>query len=141
MWAGIGLSCVGQRPDAGPAIVTSIREPLIAYLLVRATMLRDPAAAPAASENLSAHAHALELLATLVRGLPADDERLLMLGTLAVREGQFVPGPATEHALSQFIGTSVEDCEAFLTDLSRVARDDSLARARERGYLPPQRPI
>lgn len=124
-----------------PAIVTPTREPLIAYLLVRATMLRDPAAARAASENLTAHARALELLAALVRGLPEDDERLLMLGTLAVRDGQFVPGPATEHALSQFIGTSIEDGEHFLTDLSRVARDDSLARARERGYLPPQRPL
>jgi hypothetical protein len=141
MSAGIGLSCVWPAAGRRPAIVTSIREPLIAYLLVRATMLRDPAAAPAASENLSAHARALELLATVVRGLPEDDERLLMLGTLAVREGQFVPGPATEHALGQFSGTSAEDCEAFLTDLSRVARDDSLARARERGFLPPQRPI
>jgi len=137
----VGLSCVWPAAPRRPATVTPTREPLIAYLLVRATMLRDPAAAPAASENLSAHARALELLVALVRGLPEDDERLLMLGTLAVRDGQFVPGPATEHALSQFTGTTVEDCELFLTDLSRVARDDSLARARERGYLPPQRPV
>jgi hypothetical protein len=104
-------------------------------------MLRDPTTAPAANANLIAHARSLELLASLVRGLPEDDERLLMLGTLAVRDGQFVPGPATEHALSQFTATSVEECDPFLTDLSRVARDDSLARARERGFLPPQRPL
>ena len=55
--------------------------------------------APASAERLEKHAEALELLADLVRDLPEDDERLLLLGTLAVRNGQSVPGPAAEHAL------------------------------------------
>ena len=57
-------------------------------------MLRGHQATPATAAALAEHAHALELLADLVRDLPEDDERLLMLGTLAVRHGQFAPGPA-----------------------------------------------
>jgi hypothetical protein len=117
------------------------REPIPAYLLDRATLLRGQrGAAPGAAERLDAHARALELLAELVRDLPEDDERLLMLGTLAVRDGQFTPGAATEHALSQFDGASREACERFLTNLVRIARDDAFARARDLGHLPPERP-
>jgi hypothetical protein len=105
------------------------REPIIAYLLVHAP------------EQPAEHAQALEQLAAFVRGLADDDERLLMLATLAIRNGQFVPGPATEHALNQFMRASVRECNVFLSDLSRVARDDALARARERGFLPPLRPL
>lgn len=116
------LSVASRRSPASLVIYT--REPLISYLLAHAE-----------------HTRALESLASLVRGLPDDDERLLLLGTLAVRGGKFVPGPATEHALLHFTGTSTEDCDAFLTQLGRVARDDALVRARERGFLPPQRPV
>jgi hypothetical protein len=101
---------------------------------------RRPDAVAGAIERLEKHAQALELLAVLVRTLREDDERLLMLSTLAVRDGQFVPGPATEHALSQFAETSPEGCNAFLDNLVRTARDDALARARAHGHLPPQRP-
>jgi hypothetical protein len=114
--------------------------PFIAYLLVHATMLRGREAAPAAAERLAEHALALELLADVVRDLPEDDERLLMLVTLAVRHGQFVPGPAADHALTRFVGTSREACDTFLTTLARVARDDALGQARDRGVLPPKRP-
>jgi len=72
-------------------------------------------------------AQALELLAELVRSLPDDDERMLVLSTLAVRGGQFAPGPGTEHALSQFEATSRGACDAFLTNLVRIARDDAIA--------------
>src|SRR6266568_7117920 len=83
------------------------REPFLAYLLVRAAMLRRRrAGAPIAVSRPEEHAHALELLADLIRTLPDDDERLLMLSTLAVRDGQFVPGASTEHGLSQFAGIS-----------------------------------
>lgn len=115
------------------------RDPLLAYLLVRATLRNRRSEAPAA-ENLAQRAHAFELLAELVRSLPEDDERLLTLGTLAVRHGQFMPGPATEHALGEFSGASREACDAFLTSLVRIARDDALARARAHGHLPPRRP-
>ena len=118
-----------------------IRESFLAYFLAHATTLRRQRATSAATaERLAAHAQALELLAELVRDLPEDDERLLLLGTLAVRDGQFVPGAATEHALTQFAGTSREACDAFLTTLVQIARDDALARARAHGHLPPQRP-
>ena len=115
--------------------------PFLAYLLVHATTLRGRRdVASGAAEHLEKHAQALELLAELVRALPEDDERLLMLTTLAVRHGQFVPGPAAEHALTRFAGTSREACDAFLDNLVRTARDDALARAREHGHLPPERP-
>jgi len=117
------------------------REPFFVYLLVRAAVLRRRRdVTSGAVERLQKHAQALELLAEFVRSLPEDDERLLMLATLAVRDGQFVPGPATEHALSQFADTSGEACDAFLDNLVRIARDDGLARARAHGHLPPQRP-
>ena len=116
------------------------REAFLAYLLVNATMLRRRDAAPGAAERLEAHAHALDLLADLVRALPEDDERLLLLGSLVVRGGQFAPGPASEHALTQFAGTSREACDTFLTSLVQIARDDALARARAHGHLPPRRP-
>ncbi len=82
----------------------------------------------------------MELLADLIRTLPDDDERLLMLSTLAVRDDQFVPGASTVHALSRFAGTSREACDRFLTSLVQVARDDAVGRAREHGLLPPRRP-
>jgi hypothetical protein len=118
------------------------RDPFIAYLLVHATMLRGRLAAPAAAAPLAAHAHAhaLELLADVVRDLPEDDERLQSLVTLAVRHGQFAPGPGADHALTRFAGTSREVCDTFLTTLVHVARDDALGRARDHGVLPPKRP-
>jgi hypothetical protein len=114
------------------------RDPFIAYLLVHATMLRGRQVTPAAAAPLAEHA--LELLAEVVRDLPGDDERLLMLVTLAVRHGKFAPGPAAEDALTRFAGTSREVCDSFLTTLVHVARDDALGRARDHGVLPPKRP-
>ena len=73
--------------------MTPPRDPFIAYLLVHATMLRGHQAAPASAALLAEHVNALELLADVVRDLPEDDERLQMLVTLAVRHGQFAPGP------------------------------------------------
>ena len=113
------------------------RDPVVRYLLLHATMLR-PSGTRAAGEHLDQHVRAFELLADYVRELAEDDERLLLLGTLAVRGGEFLPGPATEHALSQFTGTTVDECATFLSRLSHIARDDALARAREFGFLPPR---
>jgi hypothetical protein len=106
------------------------RDPFIAYLLVHATMLRGHQTAPAAAAPL----------AEVVRDLPEDDERLQLLVTLAVRHGQFVPGPAADHSLTRFAGTSRDVCDTFLTTLVHVARDDALGRARDHGVLPPKRP-
>jgi hypothetical protein len=116
----------------------SIRDPFIAYLLVHATMLRGHQPAPAAAALLAEHVNALELLVDVVRDLPEDDERLLMLVSLAVRHGQFVPGPATDHALTRFAGASRAVCDAFLTTLVHIALDDALARARDYRVLPPK---
>jgi len=116
------------------------RDPFSAYLLGHATMLRRRQPAPGAAERLAEHAHALELLAGVVRDLAEDDERLLMLATLAVRQGHFTPGPAADHALTQFAGTSRDVCDTFLTTLVHIALDDALGQARHHGVLPPRRP-
>ena len=117
----------------------STREPVLTYLLVHASVLRRRhGAALGAADRLEEHAQALELLADLVRALPEDDERLLLLGTLVVRGGKFAPGPASEHALTQFAGNSREACDMFLTSLVQIARDEALARARAHGHLPPR---
>ena len=75
-----------------------------------------------------------------MRDLPEDDERLHMLVTLAVRHGQFAPGPAADHALTRFTGASRAVCDTFLSTLVHVARNDALGRALDHGILPPKRP-
>ncbi len=116
------------------------RDPFSAYLLGHAIMLRRRQPAPGTAERLAEHAHALDLLAGVVRDLAEDDERLLMLATLAVRQGHFTPGPAADHALTQFAGTSRDVCDTFLTTLVHIALDDALEQARHHGVLPPRRP-
>jgi hypothetical protein len=71
------------RQEALLGIAIPIREPFLAYVLVHAQMLRRQRVTPEAAERLEAHAQALDLLAELVRSLPEDDERMLVLGTLA----------------------------------------------------------
>jgi hypothetical protein len=121
-------------------MMTPVHEPFIAYLLVHATMLRGHQPPPAAAALLAEHVNALDLLVDVVRDLPEDDERLLMLATLAVRHGQFAPGPAADHAITRFAGASRKVCDTFLTTLAHVALDDALGRARDHGVLPPKRP-
>jgi hypothetical protein len=58
------------------------RNPFIAYLLVHAAMLRDRQAVPAVAKPPGRAGHALELLADVVRDVPEDAERLLMLVAL-----------------------------------------------------------
>ena len=123
--------------QVGLAMAISTREPLIRYLRSRATIIRLSNRCRLATQNAELHACALELLADGVGSAAEDDERLLMIGTLAIRGGDSTPGPGAEHALNQFMGTSAEDCETFLTQLSHISRDDALARAREFGFLPP----
>jgi len=122
-------------------VTISAREEFVSYLLRCADAVgRERNTAPDAAEGLAAHTRALDSLADVVRDLPGDDDRLRALGTLILRDGYFVPGAGVEHALSQFTGSSSEACDAFLTQLVRVARDDALARARAAGHLPDTRP-
>jgi hypothetical protein len=121
-------------------MATPKRDPFLAYLLVHATMLRGYQPAPAAAAFLAEHVNALELLVDVVRDLTEDDERLQMLATLAVRHGQFVPGPAADHAITRFTGASRKVCDAFLTTLVHIALDDAIKRARDHGALPPRPP-
>ena len=118
----------------------SARHLLAAYLLVQAAALRRRDGPPLVAAHAREQAQILEDLAAFVHGLPASDERLLLLGTLAVRDGQFVPGGATRHAISRFVGTTADARDAFVTTLAHIARDDALARARAHGLLPQQRP-
>jgi hypothetical protein len=118
----------------------SARDPLAAYLLVQAGLLRRRDLPPVVAARAREHAQHLTDLAAFVRSLPESDERLLLLGTLAVRNGQLVPGGATQHALLTFVGSSPEACDALLSKLVHIARDDALARARAHGALPQRRP-
>jgi hypothetical protein len=117
----------------------SARDPLATYLLAQAGLLRRRDLPPVPAAQAVEQAQVLEGLATFVRGLPESDERLLLLGTLAVRGGEFVSGGAARHAIDRFVGTTPAACDAFLTTLAHIARDDALARARAHGLLP-QRP-
>jgi hypothetical protein len=116
------------------------RDPLVAYLLVQADRLRHRELPPVLASDARQQAEVLEGLAAFVGTLPESDERLLVLGTLAVRDGQFAPGGATQHAIVRFVGTTPEACDAFLSNLVHIARDDALARARAHGVLPRSRP-
>jgi hypothetical protein len=120
---------------------TPTHEVVANYLIRRASARRTWSEnASGTVEQLYRNAESLEALAEFVRNLADTNPRLLTLATLAVRDSEFVPGPGTEHALSQFGGTSAEACDAFLDSLVRTARDDALIRAREHGHLPPERP-
>ena len=59
-----------------------------------------------ARQRLDAHANALDLLADLLRALPEDDERLLMLRTLAVRNGRFEPSVSLTRPSVRRVGNS-----------------------------------
>ena len=89
----------------------SARDPLATYLLVQAGVLRDRELPPVLAAHAREQADMLEGLAAFVRRLPESDERLLLLGTLTVRDGQFRLGGATQHALLTFVGTSPEACK------------------------------
>ena len=97
------------------------------------------ALAPFGIQLDGAQAERAHYFGTLAMDLAEDDERILMLATLAVRHGQFVPGPAADHALTQFAGTSRYVCDTFLTTLVHIALDDALGQARHHGVLPPRR--
>jgi len=82
-------------------------------------------------------ADGLEGLATYVLALPADDERVIELGTLAVREGMFMPFSEGARLVSRFgFDDPNEDSGAFLDRLVRVTREEALTFAREQGVLP-----
>jgi hypothetical protein len=87
--------------------------PISSFTPTRGVGVGVGVAAPGAAVRLEEHAQALELLADLVRALPEEDERLLLPGTLVVRGGQFAPGRAGEHALTQFGGTSRKALTCF----------------------------
>ena len=70
-------------------------------------------------------ADALEELADYVRGLPADDERLLALDRLAMEGEVFAPGQMTSYEIGRFRFFSDEpSLDAFLTNLVRLAEAD-----------------
>jgi hypothetical protein len=117
----------------------STRDALKTYLLTTAAATSEwqPPLAPAEAAE---HQHALELLADVIGQLAEDDDRLQTLASLAIRDGRFTPGAATEHAIKACSASSREACLLFLNNLVRIARDDALARARSHGFLPTKRP-
>src|SRR5919199_6083982 len=78
----------------------------------------------------------LEALSAFVQSLPEADPRLVEFGTLAVRKGVCVPGPAVEQTLLRYRGgQSLRDLELLLRVVVQRAVDDAVARAREYGVL------
>jgi hypothetical protein len=88
----------GHQLEACWPLTPSARLPLVAYLLIQAGLLRRRKL-PVLAAHAIERAHILEGLAAFVRSLPESDERLLLLGTLTVRNSQLVPGGATQHAI------------------------------------------
>jgi hypothetical protein len=85
-------------------------------------------------------AHGLRELAAYVRGLPSNDERIIELGTIGVRDGLFSPpvvgGPDASHAISRFrFNNPLDDCDQFLTDLIPQVRADAIEQAYFAGVL------
>jgi hypothetical protein len=66
----------------------SARHPLTVYLLVQAGLLRRRDLQPVLAAHAREHAQHLEGQAAFVRSLLESDERLLLLGTWGVRNGQ-----------------------------------------------------
>lgn len=66
-------------------------------------------------------AAALRDLATYILALPADDERIVTLTTLLVRDGHFTPFAEGARVISQFgVARTGEGCGVFLTKLVRL---------------------
>jgi hypothetical protein len=100
---------------------------------------RDKAAEYPDDQRNAQCAAGLEELAEYVLGLPADDERVIELTTLGVRDGMFSPFPGSpaEHAIGRFrFHRGDEDCGQFLAELVRRMRDDALRFGREHGAIP-----
>jgi hypothetical protein len=83
-------------------------------------------------------ADGLEDLAEYVLGLPADDERLIELAAIGVREGLFspLPGDSAAYAIGRFrFDRADKDCGHFLASLVRMVRDDAIRQAQLAGEI------
>lgn len=79
----------------------------------------------------------LEELAAYIQTLPADDERLLVLGEVAVTHDEFRPGQQTSYEVGRFRFHYAEaSLDGFLNHLTRIAVGDSEERGRFAGKLP-----
>jgi hypothetical protein len=79
-------------------------------------------------------ADGLEELAAYVLSLPADDERIIELGTLGVRDGLFSPfsGDLAAYAISRFrFDDGRDECGGFLANLVKRLRDDAIRFAKQ----------
>jgi hypothetical protein len=116
------------------------RDPLPAYLLVQARLPRSRELPPVLVAHAVDRQRCRRAWPPSCAACPESTSGCCCWAPSPPGNGEFVPGGATQHALLTLVGTSPEACEAFLTNLVRSARDDTLARARAHGVLPRRRP-
>jgi hypothetical protein len=110
---------------------------ILNYFLERAKWRNEKAAEYPEDDRNRLAAAALRGLGGYVLRLSDEDERIRELGTLAVREGMFMPFPEGQRLISRFgFDNPEQDSGAFLDELVRVTRSETLAFAREHGALP-----
>jgi hypothetical protein len=91
------------------------------YIFKQAAWRDTQAAEPPDQRRNERAAASLRELAAYVLALPGDDERILELTRLVVRDGAFLPFPEGERVIAVFGFDSVgQDCGTFLTQLLRL---------------------
>jgi hypothetical protein len=79
----------------------------------------------------------LEELAAYILELPDDDERMEILGQVAITHDMFTPGQQTSYEIGRFRFHHADtSLDGFLTHITRLAIADSEERGRFAGRLP-----
>lgn len=113
------------------------RQSLVDYLLQVAAWRRRRAEEYDRDQRNLVAAAGLEELAAYIQTLPDDDERLKVLGEVAVTHDQFTPGQQTSYEVGRFrFHYADTSLDAFLSHLTRIAVSDSEERGRFAGKLP-----
>ena len=129
---GANPSAVSRLPRTGHLLTGRGTE----YFREQADWRRQKAADyPNDRRNLRA-AHGLGELATHVLSLPAGDERIQELASLAVRDGVFSPYEEGSHEISRFrFHDQWESCDAFLSRLVGIMTRDQMQLAEDGGVF------
>ena len=110
---------------------------IVDYFLEQAKRRNQKAADhPEDARNVQGAA-ALRGLTGYILRLSEDDERIRELGTLAVRDGVFMPFEEGQRIIARYgIDDPRADADGFLTGLAAVTRREAVSFAREHGAPP-----